>query len=79
MRSLRLRVARHSNKDMWLSELTAQWFNFQRLCPAFAEALAQAGYAQAGLKLLQSTRPFGFNHVPDFLIPSLGLKGVGYE
>jgi len=31
MRSLRLRVTRHGNKDMWLSELTAQWFNFQRL------------------------------------------------
>ena len=31
MRSLRLRVTRHGNKDTWLSELTAQWFNFQRL------------------------------------------------
>jgi hypothetical protein len=31
MRSLRLRVTRHGNKDMWLSELTVQWFNFQRL------------------------------------------------
>jgi hypothetical protein len=41
MRSLRLRVTRHGNKDMWLSELTAQWFNFQRLRPAFAEAAAR--------------------------------------
>jgi hypothetical protein len=38
MRSLRLRVTRHRNKDISLSELTAQWFNFQRLRPAFAEA-----------------------------------------
>jgi len=31
MRSLRLKVTRHGNKDMCLNELTAQWFNFQRL------------------------------------------------
>jgi len=38
MRSLRLMVTYHGNKDMCLSELTAQCFNFQRLRPAFAEA-----------------------------------------
>jgi len=38
MRSLRLRVTRHGNKDRCLSELTAQCFDFQRLRPAFAEA-----------------------------------------
>ena len=31
MRSLRLKVTHHGNKDMCLSELTAQCFNFQRL------------------------------------------------
>ena len=31
-------IVAYFDKDMWLSELTAQWFNFQRLRPAFAEA-----------------------------------------
>jgi hypothetical protein len=30
-----------------------------------APCLRRSGYAQAGLKLLKSTRPFRFNHVPD--------------
>jgi hypothetical protein len=31
MRSLRLGVTRHGNKDAWLSQLTTQCFNLQRL------------------------------------------------
>jgi len=62
MRSLRLRVTRHGNKDMWLSELTAQWFNFQRL-------RSKASPIHPSFRL---------NHVLDFFTPSLskGAEGI---
>jgi hypothetical protein len=54
MRSLRLRVICHGNKDMCLSGL--------RHSASISKGCA--------LKLLQSARPFGLNHVLDFFAPS---------
>jgi hypothetical protein len=47
--------SRHGNKDMCLSELSAQWFNFQSL-----RSKASAIHP-----------PFRLNHVLDFFKPSL--------